>query len=104
MASGSIDLARSIARIRKKPPAPSLRTRAEARRGPRDPLRLLASSRDECTDALMTAHGFGPAELAGLVRAGLAAAHVERVRAGAECLEVRRFQMTQAARQALGKG
>ena len=28
-------LARSVAQIRKKPPAPSLRTRAEARRGPR---------------------------------------------------------------------
>ena len=31
------DLARTVAKIGKKPPALSLRTRAEARRGQRDP-------------------------------------------------------------------
>jgi hypothetical protein len=51
----------------------------------------------------MMAHGYTPAALAGLVQAGLALSHIDRVRAGAEWLEVRRFQITQAGRQALGK-
>ena len=75
-----VDLAHAVAQIKKKPPAPALRTRAEARHGSRDALRLLSSCRDGCTEALMTAHGFGPLKLAGLVRGGLVAAHVERVR------------------------
>jgi hypothetical protein len=58
-----IPTAQAVAEIKKKPPAPSLRTRAEARHDSRDVLRLLASCRDGCTDALMTAHGFGPVEL-----------------------------------------
>jgi hypothetical protein len=98
-----LKLARSVAQIRKKPPAPSVRSRAEARWSPRYALKLLADCRDGCTEALMSAHGYSPAALADLVGAGLAAVHVERWRAGAEWLEVRRFQITEAGRQALGK-
>ena len=97
------ELARTVVKIGKKPSAPSLRTRAEAPTGSRRALTLLAGCFDGWTEALMLAHGFGPPELAGLVRAGLAISHIDRVRAGAEWLEVRRFQITQAGRQALGK-
>jgi hypothetical protein len=36
---------------------------------------------------MMAAHGYPAEALAGLIRSGLAAAHVERVRVGAEWLE-----------------
>jgi hypothetical protein len=52
---------------------------------------------------MMQAHGYVPDALAGLVRSVLAAAHVDRVRAGSEWLEVRRFSITQAGQQLLGQ-
>jgi hypothetical protein len=52
----------------------------------------------------MQAHGYVPEALAGLVRSGLAAAHVDGVRAGAEWIDVRRFSITEAGRQVLGPG
>jgi hypothetical protein len=45
----------------------------------RHALELLASSRDGYTEAILRAHGFSPAQMVYLVRAGLATAHSQRV-------------------------
>jgi len=45
-------------------------------------LDLLASCCDGCTEALMRAHGFTVEQMVELVRAGLATAQAERMRAG----------------------
>jgi hypothetical protein len=44
-------------------------------------LELLPSCRDGCTEALMLAHGFTVPQMVELVRAGLATATAERIRA-----------------------
>jgi hypothetical protein len=64
-------------------------------------LELLASSENGCTEAIMVAHGFGLDVLVEVVRAGLATAHGERVRAGGKTVEVLRVQITGAGTQAL---
>jgi hypothetical protein len=64
-------------------------------------LELLASCRDGCTEALMLPHGFTTPQLVELVRAGLATATGERVRAGKSEMEVARVKITDAGRRAL---
>jgi hypothetical protein len=64
-------------------------------------LELLASCRDGCTEPIMIAHGFTVAQMVELVRAGLASATGERVRAGNKTIEVARVRITEAGRQML---
>ena len=68
---------------------------AEQRRA----LELLVGTRRGATEAIMLAHGFTAAMLAGLVLAGLAVVETERVRAGGQM--VKRYCITDAGRQAL---
>jgi hypothetical protein len=67
----------------------------------RSALALLAGSPDGCTEAVMLAHGFKLELLADLVRAGLATATDDRVRAGTREMQITRVQITDAGRQAL---
>jgi hypothetical protein len=53
------------------------------------------------TDAMMMAQGFTVDVLASLVRAGLATAMPQRVRAGDKLIEVAKVQITDAGRQAV---
>jgi len=65
-------------------------------------LRLLASSPHGATEALLVrAHGFDSDMVAGLVRAGLATAECETMKAGAKPVEVVRLQITAAGRKAI---
>jgi hypothetical protein len=96
-------LADLVADIPKKPPAPSVRTRGEARKSGRHALELLAASPDGCTESMLLAQGFNHDTLATLVRAGFATVHTERVRAGAEWTEVRRMQISDAGRRVIGR-
>jgi hypothetical protein len=66
-------------------------------------LELLASCRDGCTEAIMLAHGFTIPLMVELVRAGLASAQAERVRAGSKTIEVARMRINEAGRRALAK-
>lgn len=52
-------------------------------------------------DLLVLAHGFDSDMIAGLVRAGLATARRETMRAGGKTTEVVRIRITDAGRQAL---
>jgi hypothetical protein len=64
-------------------------------------LALLASSADGSTEAMLLAHGFSIQLLVEVVRAGLAIASSERVRAGNREIEVARVRITAAGREAL---
>ena len=65
-------------------------------------LELLASCGVEgCSEAVMRAHGFTTEQLVELVRAGLASATPQRVRAGRERMEVAMLRITEAGRRAL---
>jgi hypothetical protein len=82
------------------PPIP----RPRARKGLPKPdrrraLELLAASRDGVTEAIMLAHGFTVAQMVDLVRAGLASASAERVRAGSKAIEIARVRITEAGRR-----
>jgi hypothetical protein len=55
-----------------------------------------------CAEAVMLAHGFTIAQLVELVRAGLATATAQRVRAGGQLLEVATLRITEAGRRAVG--
>jgi hypothetical protein len=79
------------ARTRRRLPKPDRRRALE----------LLASCRDGCTEAIMLAHGFTIPQMVELVRAGLATATAERVRAGNKTIEVPRVRITEAGRRAL---
>src|SRR5260370_42062399 len=68
-------------------PAPQSNT--DRRRG----LKLLASNADGCTEAIMLAHGFTVEFLVDMVRAGLATAQPERMRAGGHPIEVTRWRI-----------
>ena len=70
---------------------------AEQRRA----LGVLAGSQRGATDALLLVYGFDTEMLAGLVRAGLATVETETVRARGRLIEVGRFLITDAGRQAL---
>ena len=64
-------------------------------------LELLASCRDGCTEAILLAHGFTIPQMVELVRAGLATATAERMRAGGKLMEVAIVRITEAGRRAL---
>jgi hypothetical protein len=85
----------------KKPPAPSTRRlSAEGRRA----LEMLATSGPTgATEAIMLAHGFSAALLAGLTRSGLVVVTIGTVRAGERMVKVRRLSITEAGRRALVK-
>jgi hypothetical protein len=63
-------------------------------------LELLACCPQEgCSEAIMLAHGFTIAQLVDLVRAGLATATSQRVRAGSHMMEVTTLRITEAGRR-----
>jgi hypothetical protein len=64
-------------------------------------LALLASCRDGCTEAILTAHGFSIAQMVELVQAGLATPTADRIVAGGRTMEVARVRITDAGRRAL---
>lgn len=64
-------------------------------------LELLAGSRDDCTEAIMLAHGFKTELLVDLINARLATAQTERMVAAGRWVEVIRFRITEAGRRAL---
>jgi hypothetical protein len=70
---------------------------AEGRRA----LELLASSADGCTAALLFAHCFADAVIAGLVDAGLVAVTTERVIDGEHTVDVMLFNITDHGRATL---
>jgi hypothetical protein len=79
-------------------PTTNLRRRRSPKADRRRALELLVSCRDGCTEAMMLAHGFSIEQMVELVRAGLATATAERVRAGNRTLEVARVRITEAGR------
>jgi hypothetical protein len=64
-------------------------------------LELLAASPNGLPEAIMLANGFTVAQLADLVRDGLASAGSERVVTGRRSEEVARMRITEAGRRAL---
>jgi hypothetical protein len=65
---------------------------------------LLADCPQEgCAEAVMLAHGFTIPQLVELVRAGLATATAQRVKAGREWMEVATLRITEAGRRALAE-
>jgi hypothetical protein len=70
---------------------------AEQRRA----LEILAGSPHGCTEATLRAHSFGVVLLAGLVRAKLAIAKPEHVKAGGRAVSFVRVIITEAGRRAL---
>jgi hypothetical protein len=80
---------------------PTSRTRRKPKPNRMRGLELLAGSRDGATEAVMAAHGFTVPQLVKLVRAGLATATPERMRAGNKRMEVARVRITDAGRRAL---
>jgi hypothetical protein len=60
-------------------------------------LEMLADCPQEgCTEAVMLAHGFTIEQMVELVRAGLATASVQRIRAGGKTMEVATLRITEA--------
>jgi hypothetical protein len=70
---------------------------AEQRRA----LRLLASSPFGAPEAIIHVHGFTRRMLTGLVRAGLATAQREVVKAGGPTIKVEHYRITDAGRRAI---
>lgn len=66
-------------------------------------LDMLARSADGCSASLLSAHGFRPEVIAGLVDSGLAVSRTQRIVAGERPIEVTRFMVTDAGRAALGR-
>jgi hypothetical protein len=64
-------------------------------------LDMLAGSPHGCTEGKLRAHGFTVRLLAGIVRAGLAIARPEIVKAGGRTLSMLRLTITDAGRRAL---
>jgi hypothetical protein len=85
----------------KKPPASSVRRLS---REERRALEMLATSGPPgATEAILMAHGFPVALLAGMARDGLVAETIGTMRAGARLLQVRRLSITDAGRRALNE-
>jgi hypothetical protein len=82
-------------------PTPSRKRRANTAR--RRALELLDASREGCTEAVMLAHGFTVDMLIELVTARLATDQTERKVVGGRRVEVIRFRITEAGRQALSQ-
>ena len=76
---------------------------ANSHRKRRRALELLDASREGCTEAVMLAHGFTVEMLIELVTARLATAQTERMVVGGRRVEVIRFRITEAGRQALSQ-
>ena len=85
---------RHTVRMPSRPRHPPARQRA---------LALLANAGSEGVSEhlLMAAHGFSLMQLAGLVRAGLASATPQRVKAGREVIFIAVLRITEAGRKAL---
>jgi hypothetical protein len=66
-------------------------------------LELLTASRDGCTEAILLAYGFSAAQMADLVRDGLATRHSQRMVVGRRVIEVARIKITEAARRVLSE-
>jgi hypothetical protein len=65
-------------------------------------LELLSSSPHGATEALLVrAHGFSSDMISGLVRAGLATAERETMKAGAKSVEIVRVRITDDGRRAI---
>jgi len=64
-------------------------------------LEILAGSPQGCTEGMLRAQGFTVRLLARIVRAGLAVARPEIVKAGGQTLSMLRLTITDAGRQAL---
>jgi broad specificity phosphatase PhoE len=64
-------------------------------------LELLAGDQRGATEALLLAHGFTLRMLVGLIRAGLATAEREMMKAGAKPSELVRVRITDDGRKAL---
>jgi hypothetical protein len=63
---------------------------------------LLADRPQEgCAEAVMLAHGISIDQMVALVRAWLATATPQRVKAGRERMEIARLRITEAGRRAL---
>jgi hypothetical protein len=84
------------------PPPPGRRSSKPSRTEHRA-LRLLAGSRDGCTEAVMLAHGFTVETMVALIQAGLARATTERVVAPGYKGERAWVKITEAGRRALGQ-
>jgi hypothetical protein len=78
---------------------PSRGTSGEQRRA----LDMLAGSPDGCTEGALRAHGFTVRLLAAIVRAGLAVARPEIVKAGGRTLSMLRLTITDDGRRALAE-
>jgi hypothetical protein len=79
-------------------------TTRNSRVGPerRRAFQLLADvGQSGATEAIMLAHGFLAATLAGMVKDGLVTEAIGTVRAGARLMEVRRLRITKAGQKAL---
>jgi hypothetical protein len=100
-----LDIVRLVlpAERRRRPMMPRRGTRRGPKPDRRRALELLAASRDGCPESIMLAHGFTIPQMVELVRAGLASASSERVRAGREVIEVARVRITDAGRRALAE-
>lgn len=81
--------------------ATSRRFRLRPKPHQRRALVLLAGSSEGVTEAVMLAHGFTVAQMAELVRAGLASAAPERITMGSKAIEVARVRITDEGRKAL---
>ena len=65
---------------------------------------MLGASADGCTGSLLSAHGFAPEVIAGLVDCELATATIENISAATNRYELMtRFKITDAGRAALGR-
>jgi hypothetical protein len=85
----------------KRPFAPSRRRLSSEGRGALE--MLINSESSSATEAILMAHGFSVALLAGLARYGLVAVTIGTVRAGERMLKVRRLSITEAGRRAMAK-
>jgi hypothetical protein len=62
-----------------------------------------ACPQEGCSEAVLLAHGFTVEQMVELVRAGLATATPQRVRAGRTTMEVATLRITEAGRRVLGE-
>jgi hypothetical protein len=69
----------------------------------RHALEFLAGNRDDCTEAIMLAHGFPVSLLVDLCMSRLATATPERVVAGGRKVEVARVRITEVGRRTLAR-
>ena len=87
----------------RRPPSPQRSQKRVPKPDRRRALELLAASPDGLPEAIMLANGFTVAQLAELVRAGVATAASERIVAGRDTAEVARMRITEAGRRVLNR-